>query len=128
MKSILIVLFLFAGTLGASHAAVNVPQHLLDPNKPKIDDPDKLVHAFLGAVDRGELVIFGRRLDRSMIIPIHIEYVYELSSRTTGVKIFSNLKEPMSIPGRPDCQVMSVSVVMNGGKIIKIESHVWLKQ
>ena len=128
MKSILIVLFLFAITLDTTHASVQVPEYLLDSKRPKIDDPDKLVHGFLDAVDRGELIIFGRRLARSMIIPVHVEYVYELASRVTRVKIYSNLKEPMSVPGRGDCQVLSVSVVMADGKIIEIESHVWMKQ
>ena len=128
MKSILIALFLFTITLDAGHASVNVHEHLLDPNRPKIDDPDKLVHGFLSAVDRGELSIFGRRLERSMIIPVRVEYVYELSSRTTRVKIYSSLKTPMAVPGRPDCQVRSVSTVMEGGKIIEIESHIWMKQ
>jgi hypothetical protein len=128
MKPILIALFLFTITLDASHASVNVPGHLLDPGKPKIDDPDNLVHGFLSAVDRGELSIFGHRLERSMIIPVRVEYVYELSSRITRVKIYSNLKTLMAVPGRPDCQVRSVSAVMEGGKIIEIESHIWMKQ
>jgi hypothetical protein len=128
MKSILIVLFLFAVTLDTTHASVQVPEYLLDSKRPKTDDPDTLVHGFLDAVDRGELIICGRRLDRSMIVPVHVEYVYELASRVTRVKIHSNLKEPMSVPDRPDCRVFSVGVVMADGKIIEIESHVWMRQ
>ncbi|HWR76701.1 MAG TPA: hypothetical protein VN283_05785 [Thiobacillus sp.] len=128
MRSIFVVLFLLAITLDAGYAAVNVPEHLIDPGKPRIDDPDSLVHGYLDAVDRGELIVFGRRLDRSMITPTHVEYVYELSSRKTRVKIHSTLKEPMPVPDHPDCQVLSVSAVIDGGNIFEIESHVWIKQ
>lgn len=105
---------------------MSAPGHLLAPSKPKIEDPDNLVHAFLQAVDRGELRVFGRTLDRSMIIPVRVEYVYELSSRKTRVKVHSNLKEPIAVPDQQDCRVSSVSAVIEGGSIIEIESHVWI--
>ena len=128
MRSIFLVLFLLAATLNSGQAAVNVPGHLVDPERPSFDDPDNLVQGYLEAVDRGELMVFGRRLDRAMLIPNRVEYVYELSSRTIRIRIHSNLKEPMPVPNHPDCKVRSVSAVIEGGNIIETESHVWFGQ
>jgi len=121
------VLLLLAGAPDVTQAAMDVPKHLISPVTPKIEDPDSLVHKYLQAVDRGELEIFGQKVDRSSLVPIRIEYVYELSSRTTQVKVYSNLKAPLPVPGRGDCQVMAVSTVMEDGHITEIESHVWVK-
>jgi len=126
MRSVFLVLFMLAALLDAGHAALNVPG-LIDPERPRFDDPDNLVHDYLKAVDRGELMVFGRRLDRAMIIPARVEYVYELSSRTTRIRIHSKLKEPMPVPNQPDCQVRSVTVEFEGGNIIETESHVWFR-
>lgn len=62
-----------------------------------------------------------------MIVPARVEYVYELSSRATRIRVHSNLKQPLPVPGRPDCQILSVSAVMEDGHITEIESHVWIK-
>jgi len=126
MRLIFLALFLLAAPWGAVHAALNVPAHLIDPERPAFDDPDTLVHDYLKAVDRGELVVFGRRLERAMLVPNRVEYVYELSSRTTRVRIHSNLKEALPVPGQPDCMVRSVSAVIEDGHIIEAESHVWI--
>ena len=128
MKLFLIGLLLFATTLDAGYAAVSIPENLIDSTMPKCDNPDTIIYGFLKAVDHGDLVIFDRKLDRTMIIPTRVEYVHELSKRTTRVKIFSNLKEPMTVPSQIDFQVSEVAVVMEGGKIIQTESHVMLKQ
>jgi len=127
LKAALAVLLLLAGAPDVTQAAMDVPKHLISPVTPKIEDPDSLVHKYLQAVDRGELEIFGQKVDRSSLVPIRIEYVYELSSRTTQVKVYSNLKAPLPVPGRGDCQVMAVSTVMEDGHITEIESHVWVK-
>ena len=127
IKPVLALLLLCVAAPDATQAAVAVPKHLINPDTPRIEDPDSLVHRYLQAVDRGELVIFGRKLDRSMIVPIRIEYVYELSSRTTRIKVHSNLKAPLPVPGQRDCQVLTVSAVMADGHISEIESHVWVK-
>ena len=126
MRLIFLALFLLAAPWGAVHAALKVPAHLIDPGRPAFDDPDTLVNDYLKAVDRGELVVFGRRLERAMLVPNRVEYVYELSSRTTRVRIHSNLKEALPVPGQPDCTVRSVSAVIEDGRIIEAESHVWI--
>ncbi len=108
-------------------AAVNVPKHLIHPDTPKMEEPDSLVARYLQAVDRGELAVFGHTLDRSMIVPVRVEYVYDLSSRTMRIKVYSNLNEPLAVPGQGDCRILGVSAVMEDGSITEIESHVWVK-
>jgi len=125
MRLIFLALFMLAAPWGAVHAALKVPAHLIDPGRPAFDDPDTLVNDYLKAVDRGELVVFGRRIERAMLIPIRVEYVYELSSRTTRVRIHSNLKEALPVPNQPDCTILSVSAVIEDGRIIETESHIW---
>lgn len=127
MNAVFAVLLLCTTAPGAVQASVAVPRHLIAPDAPRIEDPDQLVHRYLQAVDRGELEIFGQKLDRSMIVPARVEYVYELSSQTTRIKVHSNLKTPLPVPGRSDCRILGVSAVMEEGMITEIESHVWMK-
>jgi hypothetical protein len=91
----------------------------------KLADPHAVVEVFLKAVSRGELVVFDRRIEESMLIPVRVEYVYELDSAVPTIKVYSKLKDPMSVPGHDNCKVKGISVTLdaNGG-IIKIESHV----
>jgi len=127
MQPVFTMLLLCAAAPDAVQAAVSAPKHLISPDTPRIEDPDNLIHHYLQAVDRGELVIFGHKLDRSMIVPVRIEYVYELSSRTTRIKVHANLKVPLPVPGQGDCQILAVGAFMEDGHIVEIESHVWVK-
>jgi hypothetical protein len=128
MKSVFLAWLLFAFVSGAAQASVSVPEYLINPAAPKIEDPDTVVQRFLVAVERGELEIFGMKLERSMLNPVRVEYVYDLSSRTTLIKVHSNLKQPLPVPGQRGCQILSVGAVMEDGLITEIESHVWLTQ
>ena len=127
MKSVFALVLLGAAGLDAALASVPVPRHLINPDTPRIEDPDALVERYLAAVDRGELLVFGRKIGRAMIVPIRVEYVYELSDRAMRIKVYSNLVQPLAVPGQNDCQILGVSAVMEDGVITEIESHVWLK-
>ncbi len=128
MKSFFLAWLLCAFVPGIAQASVSVPDYLINSTAPKIEDPDTVVQRYLAAVDRGELEIFGMKLDRSMLNPVRVEYVYDLSGRTTRIKIHSNLKEPLPVPGQHGCQILSVDAEMEDGHITEIESHVWFKQ
>jgi hypothetical protein len=128
LKSLFLVSLLCVFVPAAAKASVSVPDYLINPAAPKIEDPDTVVQRYLAAVDRGELEIFGLKLDRSMLNPVRVEYVYDLSSRTTRIKLLSSLKEPLPVPGQHGCQILSVGAEMEDGHITEIESHVWLKQ
>lgn len=127
MKPVLAVLLLCTAAPSGVHASVSTPKHVINLDRPKIEAPDPLVERYLEAVDRGELKLFGLTLARSMIVPARIEYVYDLFSQTTRIKVYSNLKAPLPVPGQPDCQILGVSAVMEDGHITEIESHVWIK-
>ena len=125
MKSLIALLVLLA--LNPAFAAVSVPGHRIDPGQPAIEDPDQLVDAFLQAVDRGELRIYGRTLTREMINPTQVEYVYDLLSRKTSLRIHATLKEPLRLPDQPGCRILCISAEMEDGRIVEIESHLWIE-
>ena len=127
MKPVLAVLLLCMAAPSAVQASVSTPKHVINLDSPEIGAPDPLVERFLEAVDRGELNLFGQTLDRAMVVPARIEYVFDLFSRTTRIKVYSNLKAPMPAPGQTECHILGVSAVMEDGTITEIESHVWIK-
>jgi hypothetical protein len=125
MKSLMALLTLLA--LDPVFAAVSVPGHWIDRSQPAIEDPDQLVDTFLKAVDRGELTIYGQTLTREMINPIQVEYVYDLLSRKTKLRIHATLKEPLTLPDQPGCRILCISAEMEDGSIVEIESHLWIE-
>ena len=127
VKPVLAGLLLCGAAPDAVQASVATAKHLINLDRPEIEAPDPLVERYLEAVDRGELTLFGLTLARAMIVPARVEYVYDLFSRTTRIKVYSNLKAPLPVPGQPDCQILGVSAVMEDGQITEIESHVWMK-
>ena len=127
MKRFYLVPLLLAGVINTASAAVEVPRYLIDPARKQIEQPDALIQHYLVAVDRGELEVYGQKLKRSMLVPTRIEYVYDLSSRTTAIKIYSTLKEPLPVPGQRTGSIEAVSALMTDGHIIGIESHIWIK-
>jgi hypothetical protein len=125
MKPLIALLTLLA--LNPAFAAVSVPEYWIDPSQPAIEDPDRLVDAFLKAVDRGELTIYGRSLTREMINPTQVEYVYDLLSRKTSLRIHATLKEPLKLRDQPGCRILCISAEMEDGRIVEIESHLWIE-
>lgn len=127
LQAVMAVLLLSATAIESVRASMPVPKHLIDPDIPRMEDPGDLVDRFLQAVDRGELKVFGQTIDRPMLVPVRVEYVYELADRAMRIKVYSNLTAPLPVPGQDDCRILGVSAVMEGGSITEIESHVWLK-
>jgi hypothetical protein len=127
LKRLFLVPLLLAGVVDTALAVVEAPRYLADPARKQIEQPDALIQRYLVAVDRGELEVYGQRLKRSMLVPTRIEYVYDLSSRTTAIKIYSTLKEPLPVPGQRTGSIEAVSALMTDGRIIGIESHIWMK-
>jgi hypothetical protein len=98
----------------------------LDQIRPQFHSPHEVVEIFLRAVGRGELVVFDRKLNESMLIPVSVEYVYELTSATPRVKVYSKLKQPMPVPGQESCKLRGVSAILDAeGRIIETEAHIW---
>ena len=125
MKPLIALLVLLA--LNPAFAAVSVPEYWIDPSQPAIEDPDRLVDAFLKAVDRGELTIYGQTLTREMIDPTQVEYVYDLVSRETRLRVHATLKQALKLRDQPGCRILCISAEMEDGRIVEIESHLWIE-
>jgi|LGOV01.1.fsa_nt_gb hypothetical protein len=93
--------------------------------KKKFHDPHEVIETYFKAVSRGELVVLDRKLDKSMLIPVRVEYVYELNSAIPIVKVYSELKQPMSVPTLECCMISGVSAILDAdGHIIETEVHI----
>lgn len=107
--------------LGSSYAWAHSPGI-----KPELKEPQEVIRIYLKAVERGELIIFERKLEKSMLTPIRIEYVYELNNTIVKVKVYSELKKPMPVPGQNRCKLRGVSAILDrDGKIVETEAHIW---
>lgn len=100
---------------------------LTDPARPHIAGAETIVNDYLEAVDRGELQSFGHKMERTEIVPVKVEYIYQIASGTMEIRVTSNLKEPLAVPGQAGVVVRSVCSVMADGRIVETESHVWIK-
>lgn len=118
-------LLLMACAVGAgSHATPHTPAPQSSP--PLLEMPHDTVAVFLAAVERGELLVLGRRVDRSMIEPERVEYVFDLRRSTASVRIYSRIKVPLPMLGQSDYQVRAVSSTLDDdGHIIESEAHIF---
>jgi len=92
----------------------------------QLPHPHTVVALFLMAVDRGELVVFERRLERSMITPRRVQYDFDLDSAEPVVKVYAELRRPIAVPGHSDCEVRAVLATLDAdGSIVDVEVHVW---
>ena len=79
---------------------------------------------FLEAVDNGQLILFDMHIDRSMINPEHVEYIYTLENHVPTVKVYSTLTTSIPLPIMPDMQIVGVSAVLDReGRIIEAIVH-----
>ena len=122
------LLVIVVAAIAAPSLARLVEQSPGDTRPATAREPQEVVRVFLTAVDRGELRVFGRKLDRTMIVPVRVEYAYAVDSRVSVIRVYSNLRQPILTPDHKDCEVRGVSAVLNDeGGIIEIEAHVWPK-
>ncbi len=99
----------------------------LSTNTPtsELHQPQKITDVFLRAVDRGELIVFGQTIDRSILIPLRVEYVYELNGSPSTVKIYSELKKILPIQDHEGIRLRGISVILDdAGHIIEIRAHI----
>ena len=57
-----------------------------------------MIDVFFKAMDRGELIVFEQQIDESILIPLRVEYVYELNGSQPTVKIYSEIKKIIPVP------------------------------
>lgn len=90
---------------------------------PKIN-VNQVFEIFLRAVDLGQMRLFDQTLNREMLQPLQVEYIYTLEDPYPLIKVFSILEEPMPLPNMPDVYVKGVSGVMDiNGDIIESIAH-----
>ena len=111
--------------VGSNYSFAYIIERPPAPMKQQLHEPHKVVELYLKAVSRGELIVFERKLDRSMLIPVRVEYVYELNSAMPTVKVYSELKEPMSVPVLENSRIRGVSAIVDAdGHIIETGAHI----
>jgi hypothetical protein len=115
-----------ASCAAAGYSLAHVPEGSLGSGGRVVHEPDIVIERYLRAVDRGELVALGQVLDRSMLTPVSVEYVYRLDRGRPIVKVYSELRKPVPVPGQHGCTLRAVSAVLDSsGRIIEIEAHIW---
>jgi len=112
-----------------SYSVFNL-SHAAEPSSNLINsehgDPIKIINVFFQAVKRGELIIFDKKIDKSMLIPIRVEYVYELDGSKPTINVYSDLKYKLPIPKHDGIYVRGVSTILNDtGRIIEVRAHVF---
>jgi hypothetical protein len=121
--AILAFIIVFTGSSNAFFHVVELPSGRI---KSQFYESKEVVEIYFQAVARGELVVFDRKLDKSMLKPVRVEYVYELNSTIPRVKVYSELKEPIPIPDHRNCTLRGVSATLDAnGRIIETEVHIW---
>ena len=91
----------------------------------KFHEPHDVIDMYFKAVSRGELIVFNQTLDKSMLKPVQVEYVYKLNSVIPIVKVYSELKQPMSVPAVESCRIHGVSATLDtDGRIIETKVHI----
>ena len=91
----------------------------------EIHKPLEIIKIFYNAVDRGELVVFEQKLNKSMITPIRVEYVYELNGTLPTVNVYSEPKIPIPIRLHEGIKLRGISSIIDSdGRIIEIRAHV----
>lgn len=87
--------------------------------------PLNIINIFYDAVDRNELTVFDQIVMREMIIPIHVEYIYELSSPIPNIRVYSKFKTPIIIPAQPNCKATAISATIStDGQIMSTTAHI----
>lgn len=103
-----------------------VSGQLQQPVKSDLHEPGKIVEMFFQAVDRGELIVFEQKLEKSMLIPVRVKYIYELNGSSPAVSIYSELKKQITIPSLDGVQLRAVSTkIDHSGNITEIKAHVF---
>ena len=130
MKTRHIALFIFALVITYSNFSfAHISDRPPGTVKSEFHEPHEVIEIYLKAVSRGELIVFGQKLTKSMLTPVRVEYVYELTNAIPRIKVYSELKTPLAVPAQVDCQIRGVSAILDSdGRIIETQAHIWTEQ
>ena len=126
MKISNFVLIVFAMVVVYSiYSFASISEQSTNTIKLENHQPKEIIDVFLKAVDRGELIVFEQTIDKSILIPLRVEYVYELNGSQPTVKIYSEIKKLIRIPGHEGIRLRGISAIIDGvGHIVEIRAHV----
>lgn len=87
--------------------------------------PFEIISIFYSAIERNELRAFDQVLSKDMIVPVNVQYIYDLGSPVPQISIYSKLKKAIPIPADPSCSAGGITAVLDHeGQIISTSVHV----
>ena len=123
-KNIIVCLFMLA-CWGQAQALTSHEEKSHKETALEYRAPFDVVKVFLAAVDRGEVEVFGHILKRAMLIPLRVEYLYELDTLDVSVKIFATLSHPIAVPQLQGMNIFAVSAILDSqGDVTEVSAHV----
>lgn len=124
-RSIIVLAFVVTAVTGTlSYAHVLKGPHA--SIRYEFTEPGKVVEIYLKAVDRGELLVFGKKLERRILLPRSVEYIYVIGYRKPRVKVYAVLSRSLPLPGQDGYKIRAVSASLDTrGHITRTEAHVW---
>lgn len=129
-----VYIFLIALLVLSTGIYAYVPKASLPYSLPEnsCHSPHEVTELFFDSVNRGELKIFNKQIERSMLMPVRVTYIYDLNQTNSTLKeygVYSKLKNALNIPGQLNDDLPKVSGINTSidhtGKIIKTELHIW---
>ena len=107
-----------------SHSVLKEDLGLNQVPYPKIDT-EKIFKLFLKAVEKGQLIVFDKIIDKESIKPLSVEYVYKADVSSPTVKVYSLLNKTMHHPTVPSYQIKGITAIIDQhGEIIETIVHV----
>jgi hypothetical protein len=120
--NLVLIIAAISGTLSYAHVLKGPHPSI----RYEFTGPSKVIEIYLQAVDRGELLVFDKKIDRSVLIPRSVEYIYVIGYAKPRVKVYAELSRPLPLPGQDGYKIRAVSASLDTqGHIIKTEAHVW---
>jgi len=127
-----LIFFVFISLISQAvcSSVYNKPENLKQNNLTEVEfiQPEKIMLNYYKAVDSGKLIVFGILIKRTMLIPVHVDYVYKINDQVPKIKVYSKLKKPMRTPEQGNNIFTGVCAVIDMfGEIIETEAHISLK-
>jgi hypothetical protein len=88
--------------------------------------PQDVLDAFDRSLQLGRLVVFGQKVARHQLVPVRVEFGYELESRVRTITVQSTLLSVITVPENDELVVRDVDVVFDGeGQFMESRAHVY---
>ena len=124
IKFLLLITFFAIFSISPTTFAYFIEAHEKQTS-PRHQDPFKIIEIFFKAVKQGNLIVLGKKIDKSLLVPIQVEYIYKFDGSKPSVKVYSKLKYPLAIPEHKGIRLLGVGAILdNKGNIIEIRAHV----